>query len=63
LRKRGYNVELYHTVKKWDKHFKYAEKKQIPFIWYVKDNGVHEVKNMISGKTVTASAESWNKTE
>lgn len=61
LRKRGFNVELYHTVKKWDKHFKYAEKKVIPFIWYVKGENDHTVKNMTSGEQVKADPKTWEK--
>lgn len=60
LRQRGLKVESYHTVKKWDKHFKYAEKKQIPFIWYVKADG-HEVKDMSTGNQAAADPESWKK--
>lgn len=60
LRKRGLKVESYHTVKKWDKHFKYAKAKQIPFIWYVKADG-HEVKDMASGDQAKADPESWEK--
>lgn len=60
LRKRGFKVESYHTVKKWDKHFKYAKAKQIPFIWYVKADG-HEVKDMASGDQAKADPKSWEK--
>ncbi len=61
LRKRGLNVETYHTVKKWDKHFKYAEKKMIPYIWYVQKDGSHEIKDMSSGEQTSAHPETWNK--
>lgn len=61
LRGRGYNVEVYHTVKKWDKHFKYAEKKQIPYIWYVKGESDHEVKNMATGNQFSADPTTWSK--
>jgi histidyl-tRNA synthetase len=61
LRKRGFNVEVFHTVKKWDKHFKYAEKKVIPYIWYVKSDNVHEVKALSTGEQVSADPENWTK--
>jgi histidyl-tRNA synthetase len=61
LRKRGFNVETYHTVKKWDKHFKYAEKKQIPYIWYVKSESDHQIKNMESGDQILADPKTWEK--
>jgi histidyl-tRNA synthetase len=60
LRKRELNVETYHTVKKWDKHFKYAEKKMIPYIWYVTKDG-HEVKDMSTGDQQKSDPESWTK--
>ncbi len=61
LRQRGLNVDHYHTVKKWDKHFKYAEKKQIPYIWYVKGENTHEVKVMESGDQQSADPSTWEK--
>ncbi|HPD82854.1 MAG: histidine--tRNA ligase [Alphaproteobacteria bacterium] len=61
LRKRGINVEVYHTVKKWDKHFKYAEKKMIPYIWYVRGENDHAVKAMSTGEQVKADPQSWSK--
>lgn len=62
LRKRGLNVEVFHTVKKWDKHFKYASKKLIPYIWYVSKNG-HEVKNLTSDEKTKADPKTWSKDE
>ena len=59
LRGRGLNVEVYHTVKKWDKHYKYAEKKQIPFIWYIQDD--HKIKNMSTGEETPADPKTWEK--
>ena len=61
LRQRGLNVDHYHTVKKWDKHYKYAEKKQIPYIWYVKGENAHEVKIMESGAQQSADPKTWEK--
>ncbi|CAG0907562.1 unnamed protein product [Cyprideis torosa] len=60
LRKRGFNVEVFDTVKKWDKHFKYAEKKGIPYIWYISNAG-HEVKNLASDVKEKSNPESWSK--
>ena len=60
LRKRGFNVEVFATVKKWDKHFKYAEKKGIPYIWYITKEG-HEVKNLANGDKSSVDIATWNK--
>ncbi len=59
LRQRGFNVEQYHTVKKWDKHYKYAEKKQISFIGYIKESRTFEVKNLATGEQINSTPESW----
>lgn len=61
LRQRGFNVDQYHTVKKWDKHFKYAEKKKIPYIGYIKESGTFDVKNMATGEQSASTPESWVK--
>ncbi len=61
LRERGYNVETYHTVKKWEKHFKYADKKGIPHIMYVNDGGAFEVKDLVSGEQKKSSPQDWKK--
>ncbi len=61
LRANGYNVEVYHTVKKWDKHYKYADKKLIPYVWYVKGEDLHEIKTMETGEQVKADPKTWSK--
>ncbi len=61
LRQRGYNVETYHTVKKWEKHLKYAKNKEIPYIMYVKENSVFEVKNLTHGEQTKSTPQDWNK--
>ena len=58
LRQRGFNVEIFETVKKWDKHAKYAANKGIPHIWYVKESG-HEVKNMARNEKSSATPDDW----
>lgn len=61
LRKRGLNVEVYHTAKKWEKHVKYASKKVIPYIWYVKGEDTHEIKTLETGEQVSTDPDSWVK--
>lgn len=60
LRKKGANVEVFETVKKWDKHFNYAKKKGIPFIWYITSNG-HEIKNLKTDEKKSVTPETWVK--
>ncbi len=61
LRQNGFNVEIFDTVKKWDKHAKYAANKGIPQIWYVKQSG-HEIKTMATNDKISdVSPQDWKK--
>lgn len=57
LREKGISCELYHENSKFDKQFKYAEKKQIPFVVIIGEKELKEntcnVKNLQSGKQET----------
>jgi histidyl-tRNA synthetase len=61
LRKRGFNVEVFHAPSKIKRQMAYAEKKGIPFVWFppFDADGVHEVKNMSTGEQTQADAETW----
>jgi len=61
LRANGWNAEVYHTVKKWDKHYKYASNKQIPYICYPKDGGIYEIKDVASGAQEPKDIKNWKK--
>ena len=54
LRERGIASELYHEQTKFDKQFKYAEKKSIPFVIILGSEEIQKgkivVKNLASGK-------------
>lgn len=57
LRTKGINCELYHEVQKFDKQFKYAEKKNIPFIVIIGSKEVETntctIKELATGKQET----------
>jgi histidyl-tRNA synthetase len=57
LRGKGVRTELYHEVAKFDKQFKYAEKKNIPFVIILGEKelqtGNCNVKNIITGEQQT----------
>ncbi len=57
LRSRGVRSELYHEPAKFDKQFKYAENKKIPFVIIIGENELKEntcnIKNLESGKQDT----------
>jgi histidyl-tRNA synthetase len=48
LRKNGHKVELYHAAQKLGKQLGYAEKKGIPYVWFVpsEKGGMHQLKDM-----------------
>jgi histidyl-tRNA synthetase len=56
LRARGVNAEVYHAPQKYDRQLTYANKKQIPYVWFP-DSGT--VKNMQTGEQMDADAKSW----
>jgi histidyl-tRNA synthetase len=60
LRHKGIRSELYHENSKFDKQFKYAEKKNIPFIIIIGDKELKEktctVKNLATGEQQTIIA-------
>ena len=60
LRSKGVRTELYHEVSKFDKQFKYAEKKNIPYIIILGEKelqtGNCNVKNIITGEQQTISS-------
>lgn len=59
LRSKNIACELFHENSKFDKQFKYAEKKQIPFIVIIGtkelENGTCNVKNIVTGLQETMS--------
>jgi histidyl-tRNA synthetase len=59
LRKRGFNVEMYHAPKKIGDQLKYAAKKNLPFVWFVRD-GQHEVKDMTAQTQSPADPNTWS---
>lgn len=58
LRKNGVNVEMYHAPKKFGDQLKYASKKNIPYVWVIRD-GRHEVKDMNAKTQTQADPETW----
>lgn len=59
LRQRGIKVEMFHAAKKIPDQLKYASRKGIPFVWFVENDGTHQVKDMASGEQTPADPETW----
>ena len=61
LREAGHSCELFHDNLKMDKQFKYAEKKNIPYVVIIGQKelaeGVCNVKNLSTGKQETVNSE------
>jgi histidyl-tRNA synthetase len=61
LRQKGIRTELYHETSKFDKQFKYAEKKNIPFVVIIGEKELKEnscnIKNLSTGQQQTVSYE------
>jgi len=59
LRQKGIRGELYHESSKFDKQFKYAEKKNIPYVIIIGEKELKEntcnIKNLASGQQETIS--------
>ena len=60
LRERGFKVEMYHAARKIPDQLKYADKKEIPFVWFPFADG-HKIKDMKNQEQVTADPNTWEK--
>jgi histidyl-tRNA synthetase len=65
LRTAGHSCELFHDNLKMDKQFKYAEKKNIPFVVIIGEkelaDGTCNIKNLTTGKQETIKLDDLNK--
>ncbi len=62
LRARGIACEVAAGAQKFGKQIRYAERRGIPFVWFVPDDGDgtgHQVKDIRSGEQVAADPASW----
>ena len=60
FRKRGLNAEVYHAPQKFQKQLGYADKKQIPFVWFLPEGDkAHQVKNMATSEQMDADPTTW----
>jgi len=50
LRSRGVRTELFHEDQKVDRQYKYAERKNIPFVVTVNAEGSFQIKDIRSGE-------------
>lgn len=57
LRSRGIPVEVSPNAAKFGKQIQYAQRRGIPFVWFVGDND--QVKDIRSGEQVAAESQTW----
>jgi histidyl-tRNA synthetase len=59
LRARGISTEVAPSAAKFGKQIRHADRRGIPFVWFVADDGTHSVKDIRSGDQVDADPTSW----
>ena len=59
LRLRDVPCEVAPDAAKFGKQIRYAERRGIPFVWFVQDDGGHQVKDIRSGDQVAADPAAW----
>ncbi|WP_139978682.1 histidine--tRNA ligase [Nocardioides litoris] len=59
LRSRGVPCEVAPTAARFGKQIRVAERRGIPFVWFVQDDGSHQVKDIRSGDQVAADVAAW----
>jgi histidyl-tRNA synthetase len=59
LRSRGVPTEVAASAEKFGKQIKYADRRGIPFVWFLHHDGSHEVKDIRSGEQVPADPAAW----
>lgn len=61
FRKRGIAAEVYHAPQKLQKQLGYADKKEIPYVWFLpsEQNAAHQVKDMRNGQQVDVDPATW----
>lgn len=59
LRSRGIPVEVAPSAAKFGKQIRHADRRGIPYVWFVGQDGSGEVKDIRSGDQVVADADAW----
>lgn len=59
LRQRDVACEVAPSAAKFGRQIRHAERRGIPFVWFVQDDGTHQVKDIRSGDQVGADPATW----
>jgi histidyl-tRNA synthetase len=63
LRRRGIACEVAPSPQKFGKQIRTAERRGIPFVWFLQADGTHQVKDIRSGDQVDADPGTWTPPE
>lgn len=63
LRRRDVPCEVAPDAAKFGKQIRYAERRGIPFVWFTRADGTHQVKDIRTGDQVDADPASWTPPE
>jgi histidyl-tRNA synthetase len=59
LRARGIPTEVAPTAAKYGRQIRFAERRGIPFVWFLGESGAGEVKDIRSGDQIAADPNTW----
>ena len=59
LRGRGVPTEVSPTAQKYGKQIRFAERRGIPFVWFLQDDGTHQVRDIRTGEQIDADPRAW----
>lgn len=59
LRDRDIACEVAPSAAKFGKQIRHAERRGIPFVWFLQDDGTHQVKDIRSGEQTVADPATW----
>lgn len=63
LRARDIACEVSPSAAKFGKQIRYAERREIPFVWFTDGESGHEVKDIRSGEQTSADPQTWEPAE
>jgi histidyl-tRNA synthetase len=63
LRRRGIATEVAPSAAKFGRQIRYAERRGIPYVWFLGDGDSDEVKDIRSGEQVVADVAVWSPAE
>ncbi len=59
LRRRGIPTEVAPSAAKFGQQIRHADRRGIPFVWFARPDGTHEVKDIRSGEQLPADPARW----